>query len=161
MEEPYLTEDDQEKQEIVRTVQLCIFKIGGVSFAVDILQIQEIIKPMEITQIPTTPNYVLGVVNLRGIIIPILKIDIFLRQEPLKDMSSSEYLIVRDGNILAGIIVTQVVNIVNTPEDNITIFAEDDPRRKERFLLGSGKIFDSEVSLLDLHGLLREAKASL
>ena len=53
-------------------VQLVGFIIGDEEYAVPILSIQEIIKPIEWTRVPQTPAYVLGVFNLRGSVIPLI-----------------------------------------------------------------------------------------
>ncbi len=163
MEEPYLDEEEsqEEEQEPIRTVQLCIFELGKLRFAVDILQVQEIIAPAETTWVPTTPGYLKGVINLRGTIVPIIEVEDLLGIEPLKHTKTDQILIIRDGNLLVGMRVSRVVNIVNIPEDNITIFDEENKERQEKYLLGTGMIFENQISLLDIHRLLAEAKNTL
>ena len=63
------TKDNEELDEFL---QLVGFIVGEEEFAVPILNIQEIIKPIEYTRVPATPNYVLGVFNLRGSVIPLI-----------------------------------------------------------------------------------------
>ena len=52
--------------------QVVSFDIGAEEFAVGILEVQEIIRMVEITQVPKAPHYVVGVINLRGKVIPIM-----------------------------------------------------------------------------------------
>lgn len=148
---------EEEQQEDVRTVQLCIFQIEDRQLAVDILQVQEIIKPVEITKIPATPKFLLGVINLRGTIIPIVQIKSFLGLETQPE-AEEEYLIVNDGNMILGITVEKVMNMVIVPEKNITIYDENNPLRAEKYILGSSLVFDKQIYLLDLHRLIRETK---
>ena len=60
---------EKEREEIV---QLVGFIVGDEEYAIPILNIQEIIKPIEYTRVPSVPNYVLGVFNLRGSVIPLI-----------------------------------------------------------------------------------------
>ena len=53
-------------------IQLVTFSIGEEEFGVDILKVQEIIRTMEITRVPRAPEFVEGVINLRGKVIPII-----------------------------------------------------------------------------------------
>ena len=151
---------EEEQQEDVRTVQLCIFQIEDRQLAVDILQVQEIIKPVEITKIPATPKFLLGVINLRGTIIPIVQIKSFLGLETQPE-AEEEYLIVNDGNMILGITVEKVMNMVIVPEKNITIYDENNPLRAEKYILGSSLVFDKQIYLLDLHRLIRETKIKI
>ena len=60
---------EKEREEIV---QLVGFIVGDEEYAIPILNIQEIIKPIEYTRVPSVPDYVLGVFNLRGSVIPLI-----------------------------------------------------------------------------------------
>lgn len=60
---------EKEREEIV---QLVGFIVGDEEYAIPILNIQEIIKPIEYTRVPSVPEYVLGVFNLRGSVIPLI-----------------------------------------------------------------------------------------
>ena len=70
-------------------VQLVGFVIGEEEFSVPILSIQEIIKPIDWTRVPRTPEYVLGVFNLRGTVIPLidLRLKFGLRSEKMTENS--------------------------------------------------------------------------
>lgn len=152
---------EETSQEGIKTVQLCIFQMDNEQFAVDILQVQEILKPAEITRIPATPKFLLGVINLRGIIIPIIQIKSFLGLDSSKENEEGEYLIVKDGNLILGIAVVKVLNMVIIPEENVTIFEEDNPLRVEKYMLGQSIVYDKTIYLLDLHRLIRDTKAAI
>ena len=53
-------------------VQLVIFRLGSEEYAFDILAVQEIKRMTDITRVPHTPDYIIGVINLRGIVLPVL-----------------------------------------------------------------------------------------
>jgi purine-binding chemotaxis protein CheW len=152
---------EETSQEDINTVQLCIFQIDNEQYAVDILQVQEILKPIEITRIPATPKFLLGVINLRGIIIPIIQIKSFIGLDSSKETEEGEYLVVKDGNLILGITVVKVINMVIVPEKNVTIFEEDNPLRVEKYILGQSIVYDKTIYLLDLHRLIRDTKAAI
>jgi len=152
-------EEEREQEEEIKTVQLCLFQILDEEFGIDILQIQEIIKPQEITIVPSSPRFILGVINLRGMILPVININSFLGLEEPKDINKGEYLIVRDGKMLVGITVEAVLDILNVPEKHISIYEDDNPLRSENYILGKSRVYNREVNLLDLHRLLEDAKA--
>jgi purine-binding chemotaxis protein CheW len=163
LEEQLLDEQPTEEtsQEDINTVQLCIFQIDNEQYAVDILQVQEILKPIEITRIPATPKFLLGVINLRGIIIPIIQIKSFIGIDSSKENEEAEYLVVKDGNLILGITVVKVLNMVIIPEKNVTIFEEENPLRVEKYILGQSIVYDKTIYLLDLHRLIRDTKAAI
>jgi purine-binding chemotaxis protein CheW len=163
LEEGLLDEQpiEETQQEDINTVQLCLFQIDNEQFAVDILQVQEIIKPAEITRIPATPKFLLGVINLRGIIIPIIEIKSFIGMDLTQENEEGEYLVVKDGNLILGITVVKVLNMVIVPEKNVTIFEEDHPLRVEKYILGQSIVYDKTIYLLDLHRLIRDTKAAI
>jgi len=53
-------------------IQIVSFRIANEEFGIDIIKVQEIIRMVDITRVPNTPNYVIGVINLRGKVIPII-----------------------------------------------------------------------------------------
>ena len=71
MEEPIAIAEEDLPEE-VDTIQMVSFMLEGELFGVDILMVQEIIKQMPITAIPDAPDFIAGVINLRGRIIPII-----------------------------------------------------------------------------------------
>ena len=67
-------EEVLESEEIREKIQVCLFTLGGTLLGIYALKVQEIIKIIEITPVPTTPSFLLGVINLRGDIIPVVDI---------------------------------------------------------------------------------------
>jgi len=71
MEEPIAIAEENLPEE-VDTIQMVSFKLEGELFGVDILMVQEIIKQMPMTVVPDAPDFIAGIINLRGRIIPII-----------------------------------------------------------------------------------------
>ena len=59
-------------QENAESVQLCAFRVGEEEYALDIMRIEEILQPHPATRVAGAPDWVLGVINLRGAIIPVV-----------------------------------------------------------------------------------------
>jgi purine-binding chemotaxis protein CheW len=123
--------------------------------------VQEIIKPMEITKVPSTPQFLLGVINLRGVIVPIITLNSYLGFERTENIEDGEFLIVHYDKLVVGVSVSKVSNIINIPEKLIEIFPENIPLRQEKYILGLSIVYDKKVNLLDLHRVIKDAKASI
>ncbi len=106
-------------EEMTGELQLVSFKIGSEEFGVDILKVQEIIRMVEITQVPQAPSYVEGVINLRGRVIPIIDLRKRLNLE-LREMDKNTRIVVVDigGNIM-GMIVDSVSEVLRLPSKTI------------------------------------------
>ena len=119
MAETYATErDDQLEKE--RLMQLVGFRIGKELFGVNILMVQEIIRAAPITAVPNSPDFVEGVINLRGNIIPVIE----LRKRigftsPDVSMEDSWILILDIEGRITGFIVDSVTEVIKIQESSI------------------------------------------
>lgn len=119
MAETYATErDDQLEKE--RLMQLVGFRIGKELFGVNILMVQEIIRAAPITAVPNSPDFVEGVINLRGNIIPVIE----LRKRigftsPDVSMEDSWILILDIEGRITGFIVDSVTEVLKIQESSI------------------------------------------
>ncbi len=98
-------------------VQICLFDIGKDTYAVPVEVLIEIIIPQKIYPVPTTPSHVLGVISLRGNIVPIVDI----RQALSLPQGSvpGQIAIVRRGSMMLGIIVDNVSAVISIPTSYI------------------------------------------
>lgn len=109
-----------EKLEQMR--ELVSFRIGREDFGVDILMVQEIIRLPDVTPIPNAPGFILGVINLRGRIIPVVDLRLRLMipgNVPEQDSRKTRILIVELGNHVTGFIVDTVTGILRVPTGEI------------------------------------------
>jgi len=98
--------------------QLVVFKLGGEDYGVEISQVREIIRKREITPIPRQPQYVEGVLNVRGTIIPVVNLK---KRFGLTGDSSTQphTIIVESGEGLVGLLVESVKEVIRVPGDHI------------------------------------------
>ena len=119
MDESYLNQDtDQEDKE--HLLQLVGFVIGQELFGVDILMVQEIIRETPITPIPNSPDFIEGVINLRGNIIPVIDLR---RRLNLREVSAPEgqiwIMILNVNGRITGFIVDSVTQVLKVPSNSI------------------------------------------
>ncbi len=137
------------------TIQVVIFNLGNERYGVETTQVKEIIKVDEITKIPNAPDFVEGVINLRGQITTIIN----LRKRfglPPKEIDNDTRIIVfeQNGSIM-GIMVDTVNEVKYLSKDDIeelpTVITS---KSGSRLLKGIGKLPDSLVILIDLNEIL-------
>ena len=100
-------------------IQLVTFNMGSEEFGVDILNVQEIIRLPEITRVPNSFDFVKGVVNLRGKIIPIIELRKRLSMKSIDNNDSTRIIIIEFNDLTIGLIVDKV-NEVTDINKNIT-----------------------------------------
>lgn len=112
-------------------IRLCLFSIGEELYALPIEALTEIIIAQRIFPVPTTPPHVLGVINLRGNIVPI--IDIRFALSLPQQSKPEQIIIVKHGPILLGIIVDNVTEVASVPESNFLPLPSDSTGRTRYF----------------------------
>ena len=129
------------------------FLLAGEEYGLEILRVREIIGIMDITQVPQTPDYVRGVINLRGKVIPL--IDLRLKFGlPLTDYNDQTCIIVVDVGMLMGIIVDTVQTVHDISAANISPPPELGGSVDTTFLLGMGRVDEDVKILLDIDKVL-------
>jgi purine-binding chemotaxis protein CheW len=138
-------------------LQLVIFQLGVEEFGVEIMQVQEIIRMPDITRIPQSPEYVEGVINLRGKIIVVINLDTRFGLE-LKELDeNSRIIIVEVGGSVVGMIVDSVSEVLRIPAANVEPAPEIIKAKIHAdYLKGVGKLDDRLLILLDLEKVLTE-----
>ena len=135
-------------------LQLVTFSIGDEEFGVDILKVQEIIRTMEITKVPRAPEFVEGVINLRGKVIPIIDLRRRFSLPPRHHDSHTRIIVIEITQMVVGFVVDAVSEVlripVNTVEPPPPVVAGLD----SDYISGVGKLQDRLLIMLDLDRLL-------
>src|SRR5690554_6462950 len=142
---------DNEKNQIV------IFKLADEEYAVDITQSKQIIKPSKITPVPNTPNFVRGVINLRGQIIPVLDLR---KRFDIDDVGERERIItVEVKDILIGLVVDTINEVLwYDVEKEMEPSPAVDGAIRQEYIKGIVKKGTRLIVLIDLEKLLFEDK---
>jgi purine-binding chemotaxis protein CheW len=97
---------------------LC-FRVSDEIYGINIMDIKEIIKPREVTEVPRAPLFVSGVLSLRGTIIPIIDMRIRLglaREEPT---GKERIVVIKSNNSFSGLLVDEVIKVVQVQQDDV------------------------------------------
>jgi purine-binding chemotaxis protein CheW len=140
---------ETEENEIL---QLVGFVVGEEEFAIPILTIQEIIKPIEYTRVPRTPPFVLGVFNLRGSVIPLID----LRMKfgvPANKSEDMRYIVLKDGDEIAGFVIDRLNQALRINKSQIDPAPETTTQEKS-LIDGVGKQNDKIITILRVSKLL-------
>ena len=138
-------------------VQLVVFQLGGEEFGVDIMQVQEIIRIPEATRIPQSPEYVKGVINLRGRIIVVINLDTRFGMQTKEIDDNSRIIIVEIGKNVVGMVVDSVSEVMRLGESKIETAPEIIASKvRADYIKGVGKLDDRLLILLDFEKVLNE-----
>lgn len=109
---------DRERAEVEARRWLA-FSLGSEEYSLDITSIREIIKPREITNIPRVPDFLLGIISLRGNIIPVFDLKRRLRLGVSSISNHSRIVVCQEGERYAGLLVDRITQVVSIPEESI------------------------------------------
>ena len=134
------------------------FKSGEEYFGLKIQYVNEIIVFQEITKIPESENYIKGLINLRGKIIPVIDVRLRFKQEPFEYTDRTCIIVVNVKNIVVGLIVEQIAEVVEIQEENIipspSVGKAD--KSQNKYVYAIGKVGDQVKLLLDPDRLLND-----
>jgi purine-binding chemotaxis protein CheW len=142
------------------TVELLAFWVVDEEYAIDIVQIQEIIKVPTITEVPRAPAGVLGIISLRGTIVPILDLRVVLHLEPRPPTSQSRVLVLRGDGDPLGVLVDRVSSVVRIDREAIEPVPRTMQREMTELLSGVGRIGERMLIVLEPTTLLSMTETS-
>ena len=136
------------------------FKLGAEDYGLEILKVQEIIKIMDITMVPRMPEYVKGVINLRGKVIPVIDIRNKFGMEVIDQTERTCIIVVqvakKDLSITMGLMVDEVSEVIDISQNDIEPAPEMGAAVGEQFILGMAKVGDCVIILLDVNRVMSE-----
>lgn len=135
------------------------FTLAGEEYGISILKVKEIIGLLAITMVPQTPDYVKGVINLRGKVIPVVDLRLKFGIPPM-DYTERTCIIVVEiradaASILIGIVVDAVSEVLNIKAGDIEETPNFGSRLQTDYILGLAKVGESIKILLDIDRVLR------
>lgn len=134
--------------------QLVTFSIGEEEFGVNILQVQEIIRTMEITNVPRAPEFIEGVINLRGKVIPIVDMRRRFGLESKKHDKYTRMIVIENETLIVGFVVDSVSEVLRIPASSVQPPPPTVAGLDSDYIDGVGKLDDRLLILLDLDSLL-------
>jgi purine-binding chemotaxis protein CheW len=143
-------------------IQVVSFHLDREEYGVDISQVQEIIRMVEITHVPRAPHFMEGVINLRGQLIPIIDLRTRFSMPRAEHTKSTRIIVTEIGNKRVGIVVDGVSEVLNIPMEQIEEAPEIITGAGSEYIQGVGKVNERLIILLDLTMVISsEEKARL
>lgn len=131
-------------------VQVVSFRLGSEEYGVDISQVQEIIRLVEITHVPRAPRFMEGVINLRGQLIPIIDLRTRFGMPRIAATKSTRIVVTEIGTKRVGIVVDSVSEVLNIPIEQVEDAPEMVAGVGTEYIQGVGKMNDRLIIMLDL-----------
>ncbi|HOF14513.1 MAG TPA: chemotaxis protein CheW [Spirochaetota bacterium] len=135
-------------------IQLVSFKLDKISIPYSILSVHEILRIPEITRLPNAPDYIKGVINLRGNVIPVVDIRMRFGMPSAPVTELSRIIVVEIGEKLVGLMVDNVYQVIRLSRSRI-----DEPHEliegiSTEFINGIGRLQDRLIVILRLDNIL-------
>ncbi len=132
------------------------FVLDNEEYGLEILKVHEIIGLMRITRVPRTPEHVMGVVNLRGKVIPVVDLRLKFCMEPIEATPRTCIIVVQSQGLQFGLVVDQVSEVVDWSAADV-----DEPPSLGQgvntdYILGVGKSEEHVTFLLDIDRVLSD-----
>jgi purine-binding chemotaxis protein CheW len=132
------------------------FSIGDESYGIEVRYVTEIVGIQKITEIPELPEYVKGIINLRGKIIPVMDVRLRFRKEPREYNDRTCVIVIDIRDLSIGLIVDTVSEVITIPEEDIVEPPQMNKGINNRYIKKIGKVGNDVKLLIDCEMLLSE-----
>lgn len=156
MEDEKLLEDEEDTQKD----KYLTFSLGEEIYGIDIKVVIEIIGIQKITNVPEVPDYVRGIINLRGKIIPVVDMRLRFKREYREYTDRTCVVVIEVNEVLIGLIVDGVSEVLGIKEKNV-VPPPDLKASQNKYIRGIGKVEGGVVLLIDWQKLFNEDDKSL
>jgi len=131
------------------------FQIHSEVYGIEIKYVTEIIGIQPITEVPELPDYIRGIINLRGKIIPVMDVRLRFKKEEAEYSDRTCVIVIDVGTVSIGLIVDRVSEVLTIPDEEI-VEPPDIKQGGNRYIKGIGKVGEQVKLLLDCDKLLNE-----
>lgn len=139
-------------------IQIVVFRIGAEEYGLDLGAITEVIRPLKVTPLPKMPDFIEGVINLRGAIIPVVdmrkRFDVAVRKDNPRKMrmiiTRGAVHAARRGRQLLGLVVDEVHEVLYLSREKIETPPEAAIGPQSEFVTGVGKVGERLIILIDI-----------
>lgn len=142
----------------VRAGKFLTFELGDEAFALEISKVQEIIGMLPVTRVPKLPDFVRGVINLRGKVIPVIDLRRKFGFDAMEDTERTCIIVSQinrnDRQVITGILVDEVCEVLDIEADRIDASPDFGTAVDTDFIPGMGRLDDQVVMLLDVDKVL-------
>ena len=141
-------------QNLRQEVQLACFRVGSELYALDILKIREIIRPQKLTPIPKAPSFIEGVINLRGVVIPVADLRKRFDQQISEANRKNRIIVCSLSGRIIGLIVDEVTEVKRFGRGEIAPAPQFIDGPEANYFLGVARREEDLILLIDLEKVL-------
>ncbi|MCQ2519333.1 MAG: chemotaxis protein CheW [Lachnospiraceae bacterium] len=139
------------------SVQYIVIKLGDESYGINISYVENITRMVHITRVPKVANYLKGVINLRGEVVPVMSLRLKMGLDEDEYTKNTRVIILKlEQHGTIGIIVDEVKEVVTLEEGQIEKVSADANTEHSNYVVSVGKCDQGLISLLDLNAVLTE-----
>jgi purine-binding chemotaxis protein CheW len=153
-EESYEDAFDEAGEVDKNLLQLLCFNLADEEYAIDIMNMKEIIKLREFTEVPRSPDFITGVISLRGVIIPVFDLRKRLGLEAKEYDRNTRIIIAKDNNKNWGMVVDEVLQVIRIPEESLEPPPPVISGISAEFITGIGKYENRFAIIMNLKNVL-------
>lgn len=149
-------EDALELDEDTMKGKYLTFPLGGEVYGIEIRYVTEIIGIQAITEVPDLPEYVRGIINLRGKIIPVIDVRLRFKKPPREYNDRTCVIVVDMGGVSVGLVVDTVAEVLAIAEQDIVPPPQMNNNYHQRYIKAIGKVGNDVKLILDCDNLLND-----
>jgi purine-binding chemotaxis protein CheW len=139
-------------------VQYLTFFMGKETYGIEVAQVKEVIEYHQVYKVPRTPDYIRGVINLRGDILPVVDLSylFYNRKSAITPSTGIIFLECRTGKdiTVVGVIIDSVESVTDIPRDNIDLSLSFGEKIRDDYISGIGKVENRFIILLNITSVL-------
>lgn len=150
--------DSEEDNDPVQ--QWVTYQLQDEVYGVNVIQVQEVLRIIEITPVPGAPNYVLGIINLRGSVVTVIDTRSRFGLMPKESDDLTRIIVVEVNNNVIGMLVDSVSEVVYLHQSEIDTAPSFNSDDSSRFILGVTNQEDGLLILVDVNKLLADEQSS-
>lgn len=144
-----------EQEEDTQKGKYLTFLIGSETYAIEISYVTEIIGIQPITEVPEVPEYIRGIINLRGKIIPVMDVRLRFKKPFMGYAERTCVIVINVNEISIGLIVDSVAEVISIPDSDI-VAPPEVGKGSSKFIKGIGKTGKDVILIMDCSMLLTE-----
>lgn len=157
LENEFLDEDDEDTQRD----KFLTFQLGQEEYGIEIRFVTEVVGLQKITAVPDMPDFVKGVINLRGQVIPVMDVRKRFKMEPREYDDRTCVVVVEVNETAIGMVVDEVREVQDIPEAQIDPPPKVSQKSSSRFIQGLGKIGEKVTIVLNVQKLLYDEELAM
>jgi purine-binding chemotaxis protein CheW len=150
-------EDLYEREELKEeTLQLVVFRLAREWYGVEITKVKEVIKAGKITYLPSSPEHIAGIINLRGYILSVTDLKTIFSLTHEEPTAKARIIAIESGILETGFLVDEVVESIEVPVSKIELALLTIPAEGAKYIEGQCKVDDKLIALVNVEKVLEK-----